>query len=87
MSKIINCIKFCGKFELPLRGHDESTSSKNPGVFRGLLDLVCENDLNLQTHLNSATVFKGTSKTIQNELLESILNVCKTKIVNEVQNV
>ena len=32
------------------------------------------------------TVFKGTSKTIQNELLESILNVCKIKIVNEVQN-
>ena len=28
LSKIINCIKFCEKFELPLRGHDESTSSK-----------------------------------------------------------
>ena len=38
LSKIINCVKFCGKFELPLRGHDESTSSKNPGVFRGLVD-------------------------------------------------
>lgn len=22
LSKIINCVKFCGKFELPLRGHD-----------------------------------------------------------------
>ena len=80
MSKIINCIKFCGKFELPLRGHDESTSSKNPGVFRGLLDLlVCENDLNLQTHLNSAAVFKGTSKTIQNELLEWNLSLMYAK--------
>jgi len=28
LSKIINCSKFCGKFELRLRGHDECTSSK-----------------------------------------------------------
>jgi hypothetical protein len=25
LSKITDCIKFCGKFELPLRGHDESS--------------------------------------------------------------
>ena len=24
LSEIINCVKFCGKFELPLRGHDET---------------------------------------------------------------
>ena len=43
-------IKFCGKFELPLRGHDESTGSANPGVFRGLVDLVCEFDSALKWH-------------------------------------
>ena len=44
MPKPIGLIKFYGKFELPLRGHDESAGSANPGVFRGLVDLVCEFD-------------------------------------------
>lgn len=34
LSKLIDCIKFCGKFELSLRGHDESNTSENPGVFK-----------------------------------------------------
>ena len=50
MPKLIDLIKFCGKFELPLRGHDESTGSANPGVFRGLVDLVCEFDSALKWH-------------------------------------
>lgn len=40
LSRIIDCIKFCGVFELALRGHDETESSENPGIFRGLVDLV-----------------------------------------------
>jgi hypothetical protein len=40
LSKIIDCIKFFWKFELPLRGHVESLDSANPGVFRGLLELL-----------------------------------------------
>ena len=33
LSKIINCIKFCGVFELPSSGHTETKDSENPGVF------------------------------------------------------
>jgi hypothetical protein len=33
LSKIIDRIKFCGKFEVPLRGHDESSDCANSGVF------------------------------------------------------
>ena len=40
LSKIINCVKFCGKFEHPLRDHDESTDSDNPGILRDLLILL-----------------------------------------------
>jgi hypothetical protein len=69
LSKIIDCMKFCGKFELPLRGHDESSDSANPGVFRGLLEFAGKLDENLKSHFETATVFKGNSKTIQNELL------------------
>ena len=33
LSKIIDCVKFCGKFELLLHGHNETSQSSNPGVF------------------------------------------------------
>ena len=62
LSKIINCVKFCGKFELPLRGHDETKSSKNPGLFRGLVDFACNLDSSLDAHIHSAEVFTVASK-------------------------
>jgi hypothetical protein len=37
LGRIINCIKFCGTHDLPLRGHDESKTSYNRGIF---MDLV-----------------------------------------------
>lgn len=85
LSRIIDCVKFCGAFELALRGHDESESSDNPGIFRGLVDFVASLDGALKEHLDSATVFKGTSKTIQNELLDCMLSVAREKIIEEVQ--
>ncbi|VVC42633.1 Hypothetical protein CINCED_3A010975, partial [Cinara cedri] len=30
----INCIRFCGTFELELRGYDENETFLNPGIFR-----------------------------------------------------
>ena len=33
LNRIINCIKFCGFHELPLRGRDEMKGSANRGVF------------------------------------------------------
>ena len=33
LSKIIDQLKFCRKYELSLRGHDESAESENQGVF------------------------------------------------------
>lgn len=84
LNKIVNCIKFCGAFELALRGHDEKPDSLNPGVFRGLIDFSSELDDVLKTHLEKATVFKGTSKTIQNDILDCILTVCQNQIKNEI---
>ena len=34
LNKIIDCIKFCGVHEIPLRGHDEKDSAHNRGVFK-----------------------------------------------------
>ena len=70
---IINCIRFCGVFEIALRGHDETDDSTNPGIFRGMIDYTAELDSALKSHLAKATVFKGTSKRIQNELLQIML--------------
>ena len=75
LARIIDCIKFCGAFELALRGHDETRDSKNPGIFIGLVDFTASLDAAMQDHLSSATVFKGTSKTIQNELLDCMYSV------------
>src|SRR5215469_15348082 len=83
---VINCIKFCGAFELALRGHNENESSTNPGVFRGLINFSAEldNSLRSRSHLEKATVFKGTSKMIQNELLQIMLEKCHKEIVKEI---
>ncbi|KAK5885972.1 hypothetical protein CesoFtcFv8_017055 [Champsocephalus esox] len=86
LSKIIDCVKFCGAFELALRGHDESESSENPDIFRGLVDFVASLDVVLKEHLQTATVFKGTSKTIQNELLDCMLSVLRECILEEIRS-
>ena len=38
LPKIIDCLKFCGKLELALRGHNESAGSENRGIFLGVID-------------------------------------------------
>src|SRR5215469_2661102 len=81
---IINCIKFCGSFELALRGHNENESSTNPGVFRGLINFTAELDNSLRAHLEKASVFKRTSNKIQNELLQIMLEICQEEIVREI---
>jgi hypothetical protein len=84
LSKIINCVKFCGAFELALRGHDKTDTSQNPGIFRGLINFSAELDAALAEHLQTASVFKGTSKEIQNDLLDCMLEVCHEEIIIEI---
>lgn len=84
LSKIIDCIRFCGAFEIALRGHDETETSENPGIFRGLINFTAELDTTLREHLENATVFKGTSKSIQNDILDSMLIVYHEEILREI---
>ncbi|XP_072042789.1 zinc finger MYM-type protein 1-like [Amphiura filiformis] len=85
LSKLIDCVKFCGAFELALRGHNETPDSENAGIFRGLVDLVAELDGVLAEHLDTATTFKGTSKTIQNELLQCMYEVYLDHVESEIE--
>ncbi|XP_072384441.1 zinc finger MYM-type protein 1-like [Diabrotica undecimpunctata] len=85
LSKIIDCIKFCSVFELALRGHDETQTSDNPGIFRGLINFTAELDKTLAQHLEESTVFKGISKEIQNDILDCMLKLCQDKILEEIR--
>lgn len=85
LSKIIDCIKFCGQFEVSLRGHDERDESENPGIFRGLINFASKLDFDLDNHLKSNKAFKGVSKTIQNEILDCLLQIYRDEIKREIR--
>lgn len=85
LKRIINCIKFCGKLELSMRGHDETEQSLNRGVFLELIDFTSELDTIFEKHLDHAKTFKGTSKTVQNEILDSMLAVCQDEIKEQIE--
>lgn len=87
LSKIIDCIKFCGNFDVPLCGCDDETDdSVNPDVFRGLVNFASRLDPDLRNHLETNTVFKGVSKTIENEILDCLLQVYHDHIKNEIKD-
>ncbi|KAJ4441444.1 hypothetical protein ANN_11299, partial [Periplaneta americana] len=67
------------------RGHDESEDSTNRGTFRGLIDFTADLDQTLKDRLQGSSQFKGTSKTIQNELLDSILAVIHEELSKEIK--
>ena len=88
LSRFIDCIKFCGfvvLFELALWGHDETLTSDNPGIFLGLVTFTAALDSVLSKHLESAPVFKGTSKTVQNELLDIMFKTLQSIIQKEIE--
>lgn len=86
LNTIINCVRFCGAFELALRGHNESEDSANRGIFRELVNFSAELDKDLKIHIQSSKVFKGTSKTVQNELLECMLGIYHEEVKREIEN-
>jgi len=85
LRRLISCIKFCSVFELALRGHDETEHSLNKGIFKELIDFSAELDVVLKDHLTTSSVFKGTSKTIQNDILDCMFRVCQDEILAEVK--
>ena len=85
LKEIIHCLRFCGTHELPIRGHDESSDPLKQGVFLGLVDLTARLDSQLANHLKHATVFKGTSHRIQNELLDCMFSIYRKEVEKEVQ--
>jgi hypothetical protein len=85
LETILNCIKFCGQHNLPLRDPIEKINFNNKGVFIGVTESCKDLDVSLRGHFENSKVFKGTSKTIQNDLLDCILLVARKQILLEIE--
>ncbi|XP_066259796.1 zinc finger MYM-type protein 1-like [Euwallacea similis] len=83
LNKMIDCVKFCGAFELALQENGEAYSG-TPGAFRGLIDFVAELDPIFKEYMENSIILKGTSKPIQDELLDAMLMVAQEQIKREI---
>lgn len=79
-------ICFLAKQGLAFRGHNENPSSLNRGNFLELLNFIAEKNPTLKQHLQNSTVFSGTSKSIQNDLISAIQTVMNNEIRQQVEN-
>ncbi|XP_061476477.1 uncharacterized protein LOC133381407 [Rhineura floridana] len=86
LSKIIDCLRLCGAFQVALCGDSDTECSANPGVLRGLLELVASVDPAMKLHMQSATVLGGFSKFIQGDLLDCMLMVTRDCIKQELKS-
>lgn len=57
LKRMTDAVCFLAKQELPLRGHNESSSSINRGNYFELLELIRQYDLILDIHLKESTMF------------------------------
>jgi hypothetical protein len=84
LKRLIDAVCFLGKQELPFRGHDECNDSFNRGNYLEFLDALQQYDPLLEHHLQSSTVFRGTSPAVQNDLIQAISEVLIDEIKKEV---
>lgn len=85
---ILKCLIFCGRFELPLRGNDETEASLNHSIFLELVYFYSENVPDLELHIKGNSG-RGSvtylSKSSQNELLDCCFAVYQTEIRRQIQ--
>lgn len=85
LKRLIDVTCFLAKQELPFRGHDETETSLNKGNYIETLNLLKIWDPVLADHFEMASVFKGTSSDIQNDLISTISDVVEEAIFKEIQ--
>ncbi|XP_062592729.1 52 kDa repressor of the inhibitor of the protein kinase-like [Saccostrea cucullata] len=91
LTSILKCVEFCGRQGIPLRSHrddDTCDDNTNLGNLKELLKLCCHlGEDELKDHLQScAKNAKYSSKTTQNELLDSVKIYLQREIVNRVKH-
>ncbi|KAF0715097.1 zinc finger MYM-type protein 1-like [Aphis craccivora] len=81
--RMIDAVCFLAKQELPLRGHDETSTSINRGNYLELLELIRQYDPILDNHLKESIVFRGTSSAIQNDIIVSLGTLITNRLKEE----
>ncbi|ROL49986.1 Zinc finger MYM-type protein 1 [Anabarilius grahami] len=71
LGRLIDCVKFCGLFELALRGKDESEGSSHAGIFRGLVDLVANHAVQ-ERFFEFIPILNATADSIASVILERL---------------
>lgn len=84
VKRLISATCFLAKQEIPFRGHDESEQSSNRGNYIELLEYTRQYDVQLDRHLQEATAFRGTSPSIQNDLIKATADVLLEQISCEI---
>ena len=88
LTYLLHATLYLGKQTMSFRGHDESTGSNNRGNYRELLEVFSNFDYAFDQQLhgtdNSRSSFKGTSKTVQNDLIDVVDSVLVDQIISEV---
>ena len=86
LNYVVKVLFFIGCHDLSLRGDNEGVISVNRGVFLDLLGLLSEDSPVLSAHLNNTlgSACKLTSPEIQNEILDSVLQVFRKQVVLEI---
>nr|CAI5825615.1 unnamed protein product [Callosobruchus analis] len=79
LKKLIDITIYLAGQDLTFRGHNESSESYNRGNYKELVSLFEKYDDNFNKFINN-NVFSGTSKTIQNDLIDSVSYILKEHI-------
>ncbi|GAB1607525.1 Hypothetical predicted protein [Argonauta hians] len=97
--RIINCLKFCGEFNLHIQGlnhcdcdngtqlgpnHSDAEGGTN--VFKGVVEYLYSMDSSSKLDLYSVEVLQGLSQQTLNKLFDAMLQVCQDHIKEEISN-
>ncbi|XP_053467751.1 uncharacterized protein LOC128599809 isoform X1 [Ictalurus furcatus] len=84
LKHLINATCFLAKQQLAFGANDESTSSPTRSNYVELLHAFAEKDDGLARHLETSSVFSGSSNRIQNDLIDVISDVIRNDIKREI---
>ncbi|KAL2097014.1 hypothetical protein ACEWY4_006221 [Coilia grayii] len=78
LKDLIRATCYLARQELAFRVNNETTESSNRGNYVELLNTFAEKDERLKMHLETSSVFSGTSNRIQNDLILAVSDmVCQ----------
>jgi len=80
LKDLINANCFPAKQQLAFCSSDESSIFSNRGNYSELLHTLAAKDERLARHLETSTVFSGSSNIIQNDLIAAIIDVVRYDI-------